>query len=47
MVCPFSPSEKQALMQCENSAERADMLSALIEMARYEMGVGMNLGGQQ
>jgi len=47
MVCPFSPSEKQALLQCENSAERADMLSALIEMARYEMAVGTNLGGQQ
>jgi Lon protease-like protein len=32
MVCPFSPSEKQALLEAENLPARTRMLTALIEM---------------
>ena len=47
MVCPFSPSEKQALLECESDTIRADMLIALIEMARHELNAGIDLGAQQ
>ena len=33
MICPFSPSEKQALLEAPDLAERAKLLIALIEMA--------------
>jgi len=33
MACPFAPSEKQALLEAENSADRARLLATLIEMA--------------
>jgi len=36
MICPFSPSEKQALLECVTSESRANMLVALIEMARHD-----------
>ncbi len=36
MICPFSPSEKQALLECGNSETRANLLISLIEMARHE-----------
>jgi uncharacterized protein len=32
MMCPFAPNEKQALLEAENLAERARLLTALIEM---------------
>lgn len=47
MICPFSPSEKQALLECGSTAARADMLFALIEMARHEMNTGLDLGAHQ
>ncbi len=33
MICPFDPQEKQALLEAPTLAERADILTALIEMA--------------
>jgi Lon protease-like protein len=32
MVCPFSPGEKQALLEAEDPTERTRLLTALIEM---------------
>jgi Lon protease-like protein len=32
MLCPFSPSEKQALLECADLAGRARMMTALFEM---------------
>jgi len=36
MACPFGPSEKQALLECREAAERNDMFQALLEMAAHE-----------
>jgi Lon protease-like protein len=33
MLCPFEPAEKQALLEAPGLTERADILTALIEMA--------------
>jgi uncharacterized protein len=33
MVCPFEPSEKQALLEAADLAERARLLTAIVEMA--------------
>lgn len=33
MMCPFQPSEKQALLEAQTLADRADVLTALIEMS--------------
>ncbi|MDP6573183.1 MAG: LON peptidase substrate-binding domain-containing protein [Rhodospirillales bacterium] len=33
MVCPFDPSEKQALLESPGLAERAELLTAMMEMA--------------
>jgi len=33
MLCPFAPSEKQALLECRDLAERGRVLIALLEMA--------------
>jgi Lon protease-like protein len=33
MVCPFEPSEKQALLEAHDLAERSRVMTALIEMA--------------
>lgn len=33
MICPFTPSEKQALLECPNLGERARMLTTLVEMS--------------
>jgi Lon protease-like protein len=33
MICPFAPSEKQALLECPDATERARVLTALMEMA--------------
>ena len=33
MVCPFEPSEKQALLEAPELAERARLLTAIVEMA--------------
>ena len=33
MLCPFQPSEKQALLECPTLSERGRVMTALIEMA--------------
>jgi uncharacterized protein len=33
MICPFEPSEKQALLECGSLSERASMMIAIIEMS--------------
>ena len=33
MICPFAPPEKQGLLECGDTAERAKVLTALMEMA--------------
>ena len=33
MICPFEPSEKQALLECRDLIERAKLMTTLIEMA--------------
>lgn len=33
MSCPFEPREKQALLECQNRTQRAQMLISLFEMA--------------
>lgn len=33
MVCPFEPSEKQALLEARGLDERAELLTAIVEMA--------------
>ena len=33
MICPFSPSEKQALLEADGLGVRAELMTALIEMA--------------
>ncbi len=36
MLCPFAPSEKQALLECATPDERARVLTSLIEIAVLE-----------
>jgi len=36
MVCPFSPAEKQALLEATNTARRAETLIALLQMGGAE-----------
>jgi len=38
MVCPFEPSEKQALLQAGSLAARAKLMTALIEMSLMQTG---------
>ena len=40
MLCPFAPSEKQALLECPDLAERGRVLTALFEMAALGRGGG-------
>lgn len=40
MVCPFAPSEKQALLEAPDGGQRAAMLLALVEMAAHDDGGG-------
>lgn len=35
MVCPFEPSEKQALLEAHSLGDRADTLTALLEMGTH------------
>ena len=42
MVCPFEPSEKQALLEASDLNERARLLTAMVEMAlMHTSGVGV------
>jgi Lon protease-like protein len=38
MICPFAPSEKQALLEAETLADRGAVLTALVEMAVLDSG---------
>ena len=38
MICPFAPAEKQALLEAPDLARRAEVLTALLEMAALETG---------
>lgn len=38
MICPFSPSEKQALLEAPTLEERARLMTAMIEMAVLDHG---------
>jgi hypothetical protein len=40
MVCPFEPSEKQAILEAADFAERCRIIMALAEMALLEQGRG-------
>jgi Lon protease-like protein len=40
MVCPFAPQEKQALLEAKTLKSRADMLLALLDIARQNADVG-------
>jgi len=39
MVCPFEPSEKQALLEASDLSERARLLTAMVEMALMHRSV--------
>jgi Lon protease-like protein len=45
MLCPFAPSEKQALLEAADLEERARLLVALIEMATIEPTTTEETGG--
>jgi Lon protease-like protein len=36
MICPFRPGEKQALLEARDTAERARLLTALVEMSLHD-----------
>ena len=36
MVCPFEVAEKQALLEADGMARRADLLITMMEMALHE-----------
>ncbi|MBP5857983.1 LON peptidase substrate-binding domain-containing protein [Marivibrio halodurans] len=40
MICPFEASEKQALLEAPSLKERAEVLTALVEMAVLDTGGG-------
>ena len=45
MACPFAPSEKQALLEAADLDARAELLTALVEMAAIEPTGEENGGG--
>jgi hypothetical protein len=45
MACPFGPSEKQALLEAADLDARAELLTALVEMAAIEPANEENGGG--
>lgn len=36
MICPFSPQEKQALLECDNAAQRTQAILAMLQMGCCE-----------
>jgi Lon protease-like protein len=36
MICPFEPSEKQALLEAPDLEERARLLTTIVEMAAVD-----------
>jgi len=45
MACPFAPSEKQALLEAADLEARAELLTALVEMAAIEPRTEDDSGG--
>ncbi len=45
MACPFAPSEKQALLEAADLDARAELLTALVEMAAIEPQTDDDSGG--
>ena len=45
MLCPFAPSEKQALLEAADIEQRAELLVALIEMAMIKPSTTEETGG--
>ena len=45
MACPFAPSEKQALLEAADLDERAELLTALVEMAAIKPTPSEDGGG--
>lgn len=45
MLCPFAPSEKQALLEAPDIQQRAELLVALIEMATIKPSTTEETGG--
>ena len=45
MLCPFAPSEKQALLEATDIGQRAELLVALIEMATIKPSTTEETGG--
>ncbi|MBV9827571.1 MAG: LON peptidase substrate-binding domain-containing protein [Alphaproteobacteria bacterium] len=45
MACPFAPSEKQALLEAADLDARAELLTALVEMAAIEPTTTEDTGG--
>ena len=46
MVCPFEVREKQALLEAPDTAERARMLVALLQMGAHTHGATPPGGGR-
>ena len=42
MACPFSPEEKQALLEARDAAQRAQALRALLEIDAFDGGPGQD-----
>ena len=40
IICPFEPSEKQALLEAPDLAERSRVITALFEMALLQQQTG-------
>ncbi len=45
MICPFEPTEKQALLEVPGTRERAEALIALLEIANAATTAGTGTGG--
>lgn len=41
MLCPFDPSEKQALLEAQDLLTRSELLTAIVEMAALDRSDGM------
>ena len=41
MLCPFDPSEKQALLEAADLAVRAELLTTIVEMAALDNSDGV------
>lgn len=44
MVCPFSPLEKQALLQCRTLTERAELIISMLTIASASTSAGTSAG---